>query len=235
MVGGAEVQVLGPEAESGAIQKHQAKATSLEAAANALVIVTPEDYERAGEFGVYVQTELKNGEDWLNPTVSSTKTAYDKACEFRDSVLNPIKSAKATIKAKMETWKADQRRKAEEAQRDEVARLRAEEESKRLAQAASMEEAGFPEMAAEMLEQPVAIAAPVPNPSAEVPKVSGTVAKVRWDFLVVHEAGISREYLIPDLAKIRAVVKAEGPAAQARIGGIQVVQRDQVDFRKKKS
>jgi hypothetical protein len=43
---------------------------------------------------------------------------------------------------------------------------------------------------------------------SQVPKVAGTSSREDWDFRITNEAQIPREFLTPDLARIRAYVKA---------------------------
>lgn len=46
-----------------------------------------------------------------------------------------------------------------------------------------------------------------PPPIPETPKTDGLAMRENWDFEIVDEAAIPREYLIPDEVKIRKVIK----------------------------
>src|SRR5688572_25725841 len=118
-MGEGAVSVLTPEV---AVQARQ-ETTKIEQAALAIVISNQASYESACQFGVSIQTEIKAREKFFEPSVTSAKAAYDEAKRTRDSVIDPLKSAKEIVKKKAEDWNAEQRRVAREA---ETARIEAQ-------------------------------------------------------------------------------------------------------------
>lgn len=54
------------------------------------------------------------------------------------------------------------------------------------------------------------------------PKVSGVSTRETWTFEIVDEAKIERTFLMPDTAKIGAVVRSLHEAAEEVVGGIRV-------------
>ena len=69
-------------------------------------------------------------------------------------------------------------------------------------------------------------AAPVVMPA---PAAKGIALTELWDFEIIDPAALPREYLMPDLQKIRAVVKAlKGATA---IGGVRAYSRTSVSAR----
>lgn len=228
---GVSVEVL-PASET-AIQPFKVAATEVERRAAAIVIQSPEDYAQAGEFGVTIQTQIRAFEEKFEPTVAAALKAHREATSLRNSVVDPLKKAKTIIADKMSGWNREQREKARREEAERIAAQRKAEEEARLASAITMEAAGFPEMAEEVLDRPVAVTPVIPVVSA--PKVAGTVGKVSWTYRVIDEALIDRKFLKIDEAKIKALVKAIGPEAVAQIGGIQVFEDDSVSFRREKA
>lgn len=81
----------------------------------------------------------------------------------------------------------------------------------------------------EVLPEPSAAAPePTSTPTAERPAGAAGSAAWPWDFEILDEAKIGRAFLVPDLVKIRATVKAMKADAAATVGGIRVFQKPQV-------
>ena len=68
-----------------------------------------------------------------------------------------------------------------------------------------------------------------PPPEKAAPELVGAQARTSWDFEVINEAKLPREFLTPDLAKIRGVVRAM--KGDTRIAGIRVYEKASVNGR----
>lgn len=230
------------------------EATDLTTTANALVITDASSFERAAEALKTIKVYLKRVGEVFDPIVDSAhrahKTAVEQRAKFRDHALK----AEASIKLRMSEWEREQdrlRREAEEVQRRERERLEAEaaakqqaelqrlqkdEEDRRLEAAAAAEARGDTEAAAKIIEEPVLVAAPPPvavfvPPVAvqRAPTVAGVSFRDEWDFEIVNEALIPREYLMVDEVKLRRVVKALRGAT--RIPGVKAISKRVVSAR----
>ena len=149
----------------------------------------------------------------VTATFQTPKRAMDTAKKAllaeEKRLLDPLTHAAGLIEGAMVAWKV-----AAEAQRltdEAAARVEAAREAgaHRDQEAAAMEAAGDLEGAAAMRAAPVMMP-PVVLPSATGP-VAGLAVVERWTFRLEDEAALPRAYLLPDLAKIGAVVRAAGP------------------------
>lgn len=134
----------------------------------------------------------------------------------------------------------EERERLERAERERVAaeneRRRREAEQAQIAEAAAAAERGDALAAAAIIaEEPVyepVAARPVftPPPAVvEVPKAKGLSTRMDWDFEIVDEALIPRQYLVPDLVAIRKVVKAM--KGRTQIAGIRPVEKPVASIR----
>lgn len=80
------------------------------ARAEALVIVTPDDYAAAGEFSKDISRALKRVADVCDPAVKAAKAAHQAALDLRASFADPLKQAKDAVGYKQAEWYAEQER-----------------------------------------------------------------------------------------------------------------------------
>lgn len=115
---------------------------------------------------------------------------------------------------------------AAEAARAEEMRRKAEEEKAagNLATAAKLEVRA--EQALDRAEEKAAVHVPVPIVASAPAKVSGLSTREHWDFRITDPSKLPREYLIPNEAAIRSVVK--GLKGQTNIPGVEVFRDDVV-------
>lgn len=98
-----ETELLRPE-------ELKAEVAPVLARASALVIVTPDDYESAGEFCKEIARALRKVGAVCDPVVQATDKAHKDAVALRASFADPLKAAKATVSQKQLAWSAEQER-----------------------------------------------------------------------------------------------------------------------------
>lgn len=194
-----------------------------------VTIATPDDYEQAAELLKGYATLAKRVEEYFAEDIATAHKLHKSLTTKRKAALEKVEAEVARIKRAMAEWRQrqDEERRRQEAEL--AAKLKAEEDARILREAAALEAAGDTQTAAAIVEEQLAAPAPVVRLEPAAPKVAGVSMVEAWDFEVVNAALLPREYLVPDLAKIRGVVKAL--KGGARIPGVRVFRADQVRVR----
>ena len=205
------------------IKKLEEKSTGIIKQANEIVIISQQQYTAAGVFLKGVKGLMKEINATFDPIVKKAHEAHKEAKAQQKKHLDPLESAERTIKGKMSNYYLEQERKRQEeqAKRDEQARREEQKRKQELdEQAKKWEEKGKHEKAEERraLKEDVMIDAPIVAPQVE--EVEGVSMREMWDFAIIDETQIPREYLIPDEKAIRQVVKAM--KAKTNIPGVKV-------------
>jgi hypothetical protein len=195
-----------PQAEMHVVTDLETKALSYPDKARQLTINNPDDYRIAGEFVKAVDALGKEVEASFSPQIAQAHALHRSLIAERDRHLKPLTEAKTYARRLMVAYDQEQERK----RREEEIRLRelarkAEEDAK-LAAALDAEASGQTEEAQAILEEPVYV--PPIIIKNETPKVQGVQFRTVWKFRVVDQRKIPAEYLIPDMVKIGAVVRA---------------------------
>jgi len=196
------------------------EAQTLAERASAVVIVDDRTHELAGQMLGQIKREVKDIEQWFKPLTEAANKLHKNLTRLRGEAIAPYQAADAVLRT---AW-IDYERKREAERRAEEERLRAEaqkklEEEARRAQAA--EQKRLEEEALRKAEETgdETILENVPTAELVIPEAppvtidrprgpTGFARRENWDFQVVDEAKIPREYMIPDAVKIRGVVKA---------------------------
>jgi hypothetical protein len=207
--------------------------TDLVARAQALEITDAATFAEAAEFAKLVKAYLTEVDSFMGPIVASAHAAHKTAVGKRDGLKKYALDAEGIVKQRMAAYHAEQeriRREQEEAARRERERLEAEErarvaaenarlqaeaEEARLREALEAEQRGDAQAARRIIEAPVVAptvaARPVfvpPVQAAQPPKVDGVAFRETWDFEIVDESRVPREYLQVDRVKLGQVVRA---------------------------
>ena len=185
--------------------------------ARLLVVKTPEDYLFAGEFLRSLKDQRRSIQEWFKPLKEKADQAHKAIIRKEKEALKPLEEAEALIAPAMLAWKREEERKAEEEARRIREEARKREEEIRLAEAIQAEREGYKEEAQAILEEPIDI--PVVTVQTRTPKIAGLAERTTWTFRVVNEDLIPREYLMPNLNKIGAVVRID--KGKTKIPGIQ--------------
>ena len=207
----------------------QSRSTSIVRQAQAIVIQSDDDYRVTGERLKGIKLLERDITTTFGPTVHKTHEAHKSALDAQAKFLRPVQEAERVIRGKMEAYRRelDLRRREEE-----VAARRAmeeHEEDRRYALAAKLEEEGRLEEANEVLHGPKPPASLVVAPPA--PTVEGISTPKRWDFEIVDADKLPRDVLVPDMTKIRQLVRALGEKAQEKIPGIRVFKHEGLSVR----
>ena len=202
------------------------------ATANALNIVTAEDYRKADAFckGLFDLRKLIKqdfAESRFSAKVSkdAAAAAYSALVDQEESHTEPIQQAEKVCKVKMLIWSNEQ----EAVRRKEQDRLRAEAvkkaEDEKLRKAAVLESQGKPTQAIAELEKPTKVAAYVAPPA---PVERETRIAEFWSYGIVNPDEVKPEFRAPSPGLIYTAMhlfKAQGKTpdeAAALIGGISI-------------
>lgn len=162
-------------------------------------VVDATTYKQAGEALIFLKDLEKKVKEYFAPIKSSTYSAWKSICEKEKEELTKITAVINSINNEMMAWQ----KKQEEIKKELEAKLRAEVEAQ--------SEDDF---------------VPPPIVQANIPVVDGLTTRENWDFEIVNEAEIPREYLIPDVTKIRGVVKKL--KGNTNIPGIRVFKTEKI-------
>lgn len=184
------------------------------------VIKTTDDYVRAGEVLLTIKEIRKKIEATFKPIKQKMDAAKKEVLDQEKAADAPLAEAEAWLKPQISTYLAEQERIRREEERRLQEEARKREEEARLQAAIEAEKSGNKEEAEAIIEEKPYVA-PVVVPRA-VPKVSGISEKSNWTFEIVDELLIPRSFMIPDVGKIRGVVKAL--KNQTNIPGIRVIE-----------
>lgn len=195
------VEVTVPMPEAGISEGAQ----KLLAHAEALRIVTSQDYEVAG--AALLALNKRQGE--VEAMRVALKRPVDQAAAAIQALFKPpldvFDRAKAILKRKIGNYAQEQERLRREEQRK--AEEKARKERERLEeQARKAEASGKTEKAAQLEQRASTVVAPVI--SREPPKVAGIQLRETWLFEITDPSLVPREYLVVDESRVRKVVGA---------------------------
>lgn len=204
---------------------------TVETQAKGLKVIDTASYVAAGELWKSIKALRKKVADTFDDIIKAAHLAHKKAVEKKKMHDEPLDAAERIVKKAMSDYDAEQERirQAEQRRLEEIARKAAEEQALLDAIAAEEEarrNGATKEEAAKEAEAVIAepvYTAPVVLPKATPKLAGGPVFQKRWDFEVVNESLIPRQYLSVDLVKIRQVVTALKD--QANIPGIKVFEK----------
>lgn len=182
------------------------------------VIKTNEDYTRAGQILLTIKDIRKKIENTFKPIKQKMDAAKKEVLDQEKAADKPLLEAEAYLKPLISGYLIEQERIRKEEENRLREQARKEEEERQLQAAIEAEQTGNKEEAEEIISAPVQ-AAPVVVPKT-VPKVAGISQRENWDFEIVSESLLPRQYLMPNLVAIRQVVR--GLKGNANIPGVKV-------------
>lgn len=184
---------------------HQIRANELQAAAKALLIRNPDEYEGAAEFLKGVKGAAAAIEEERVKLKKPILDAGRGIDNFFKAPLLALSEAEKTVKQKLVVYSNEQEKKQREEQAAAEARARKEREALE-EKARKAQEEGKLERAAMLEERAVSVVAPVIDRTPQ--KVAGINYREVWKFQIVDEAKVPRQYCSVDETKIRKVVQA---------------------------
>ena len=213
-------------------QEFLEKANGLIQTAKQITVSSQEDFEKAVEFGKGVSTFIKNVEAFFSPLKKAAKATHTALCDREKEILKVPTQADEIVKGTANKWKAEQKRKDEEALRIEQERLRVEAEKQRKEELATLRALGAKDAVKVLKDTPIAI------PQAEVApvfqKVAGTRNRTEWHFEITDKNLVPDQYWIIDERAVREIVKALRekalPGGGFEIPGVRVYSSCETDW-----
>jgi hypothetical protein len=203
--------------------------------AKLIVVKDQGSMTRANECFLIIKGLRKKIAETMDPIISAAFAAHKVAVGKKKELEAPLILGESWLNGQMTAYHQEQeriRRAEEEKLRQEAIaaelKRREEEEARKMAEAAALEAQGAKEEAEQLVneaiqakEEPVVVEVKAP----ETPKVvmTGAAVKKYWDFEIVNETLIPREYLKVDETKIGGIVRAL--KEKANIPGVRVFQR----------
>jgi hypothetical protein len=197
-------------------QKAEAEMAPVLQRARDFAVTDQISYEAADSIIAEVRIKVKDRELEIGPAKeAATKSWQAMNSLWKKFITDPLEACK-TLDRKRYIWKkAEDDRRAREAEALRRAEQKKQEEEK-LALAARMEAAGMKEQAEEVLDAPVA---PVDVPApVMVEKPKGQSYVENWQARVVDSALVPREFLIPDMAALGKYAKLM--KGRAKVAGV---------------
>ena len=208
------------------VKKLTTEAGSLAANYEDFAVTNAIGYRDAAEDLKIIKGQLNQVNEKRLEITRPMDAAKKAVMDFFKPVVSRLEDAERHVKRAMVEWKAEEDRKAREAQRLEQERARKREEKLRK-EAEAKREAGK-EARADILEDRAEAtqAAPV-APAA--PKVEGISTRKVWKFEVLDKTQLPAEYLIANEKAIGGVVRAL--KGDTNIPGVRVYSEDVVSAR----
>lgn len=188
--------------------------------AQALVVITAEDYSSAGELLLDIKDLEKRIIGRFEDPKQKAHEAHKAITALEKELLSGPRQAKSVIEAKLAAWRNEQYKIEQEKQAKLQAQLEAEAKKEQEKEAAKLKKSGDAKGAKALLQQEIIVEAP--KVESEIPKVEGLSVRRPWKGEVVDASLLPREYLMPDEKKINAVVRALGE--RAVIPGVKIYQ-----------
>ena len=202
------------------------KAIMLAKEAQSLVVMDQETANRATQLILAGKEMVKKIKDYFAPLKRAADEAKKKLLDAERTELLKVEPHIEKLLSGLAAWGMEQERKrqeAEEARRwvelekklveEELLRKAEEarrvEEEKRRLEGEEVARKAREELERKALEEAVAKEAQIapPPPVPEKPKTEGLTLRENWTFEIVDESLIPKEYLVPDLVKIRRTVQ----------------------------
>lgn len=226
-----------PEEQNQEVERVAERSSLLVQNATSIKVKDPVTQHQASEMLLAVAAMLRQIEDTFKPMKDAAYLAHKTVCNQEKKVAGPLQEAERALKSQIGAFIQEQRRIAlaeeerlrrEERERAEAA---AREESTRLAleDALALEEMGDSKGAEAVLANPapapVRYVAPAPV-APQVAQVSGVSTTMVWDFRIVDESIIPREFLLVNESAIRNIGKST--KGKARVPGVEFFEKPQV-------
>ena len=219
-----------PEIENQEVEQVAQKASLLARNAVTLKVTDPITQYQASQVLLAIAALRKEVADTFRPMKEAAFKAHRTVCEQEKKHDQPLADAERAVKAQIGNFVAEQNRLAREA--EEAARKaeheRAEHEALELSQQRAIEDAVALESIGDTVgaqavldnpaPMPVRYVAPAPIAPA-VAQVAGVSTREDWDFRIIDEMAIPREYLLVNESAIRALGRTT--KGKARIAGVE--------------
>jgi hypothetical protein len=219
-----------PEIENQEVEQVAQKVSLLVQNAVTLKVTDPTTQHQASQVLLAIAALRKEVADTFRPMKEAAFKAHRTVCEQEKKHDQPLADAERAVKAQIGNFVAEQNRiarEAEEAAR-KTERERAEREALELSQQRAIEDAVALESIGDTVGAQAVLDNPAPMPvryvapapiAPQVAQVAGVSTREDWDFRIVDEMAIPREYLLVNESAIRALGKTT--KGKARIAGVE--------------
>lgn len=223
-------EVPAPEAENQEVEQVAQKASLLVQNAKSIKVIDPTTQHQASQTLLAIASLRREVADTFKPMKDAAFRAHRTICEQEKKHDGPLAEAEAAVKAQIGGFVQRQQqiaREAEETARKaekERAERAAREESERLAiaDAITLESMGDTKGAEAVLANPAPVpvhyVAPAPIAPA-VAQMQGVSTREDWDFRIVDESLIPREYMLINESAIRNLGKTT--KGRAKVAGVE--------------
>jgi hypothetical protein len=187
-----DVAVLPP------VEEHVAFGIEVLEGVKSLDVKTAEDMEVASGIRQKIKDRTKAVKGLLEPFIKAAHALHKSHTARRKDILAPLEKAEEIINGKMVDWQIKEEKRLAEEQKKR-------DEEEKLAAAIKAEEEGNESLSEAIMDDQVPVtAAPV-----EKTKTEGVSFTETYDYEIVAESKLPREYLMPNDKAIKAVVKAQ--------------------------
>lgn len=194
----------------------ETRALALPERVRTLVIADDATYAQAAELFLTINGLIKEVEATFDPVIAKAHATHKEACAQKKRYYDPLMSSKTVVSTRMSVYRNAQ----EQLKREEQRQAQADAA---LQEAVDAEAVGDTTHAEQALNGQGVVAVPLAAPT---PIVAGVSFTERWDYEVVDESLVPREFLMLDAVKIRRVVTAL--KAQTQIPGIRAIAKTSV-------
>lgn len=226
--------VLEPEPQGIVLneKQFQQEALTLVDEAQAITVTNQQEFERAVEFGKGISSFIKKVEAFFKPLKATAKAAHKALCDKENEILAIPLKANEIASRTANTWKAEQKRKDDEALRIKQAQLQKEAEEAQKKLLAEIKKTGNKEAFEQAKQMPLEV------PKAEIEpgfqKVAGTRNTIVWLCEIENAGLVPREWCMPDEKRIREHIKIAQekalPGEQFAIAGVKVWKEERTSW-----
>lgn len=189
-----------------ALEQYESRALITLENARAFIVDNPDDYVRAGEFIAGAKQLAEQIKKEFAEPKRKAHEAHKAIVAMEANALKPVEQAIAAASATALAWKQAEDRKAKEQFDREQAERRAALEKQKLEEAATLEQWGETDAAAQKLCEAIVPIRPTPFESA-APKVAGLSTRKQWKARIVNQMLVHRAYCLPDQTLVNRAVQ----------------------------
>ena len=168
--------------------------SALVAQATALVITNKGEHEAAQLFYQAIAKRKKQIKEFFSPSKKQADELHQSICDMESALLTPCTQAQGISEKKILDYDKAERDRAAKIQAEQTERARKEAEERKLAEATSLQEAGFPKAANEVLDEPIDI--PISKKVATIATVKGVSTIGRWKVTAVPDKIAAIKFLL---------------------------------------
>ncbi len=207
--------------ESKELQVFSEKRLSLETEVARIKVEDPVSYQFASELSKVIKDLKKAITDYFRPMKEQAYKAWQAVCQKEKDEISKIEPLDEKLKREMTNYVMEENRKKAEEERKRQEEIIKQEVERRAKMAEILKESGQEELAKAIADVPVEV--PEVDVIEEVPKVEGISYREDYDFEIVNEALIPRQFLMPNEKAIRAFIKAT--KGRTEIAGVRILKK----------